>query len=285
MHNGRLRYIEDLERGLNCGCVCPSCERPLVAPKGPIKVARFAHYQGGDCGKGIETALHQLAKEILEHRREIVFLGRTPSDPTNLYTIEKVDLEKRLGNIVPDVTVYIAERTLLIEVVVTHDIDERKRKAIRELGISTLVIDLSDETRIIPKNELAQIVVEGTEKKRLEFNAVSARKRQRQLETTRRFKVVSRMGYALHVDGCPKPEAREYRGNPYANVRSDCWHCEFLVEDGVSNKRYDLSDSPDGSMVLSEDARERLLDDPEPERYILCGWSKIAEGFDPSAAH
>ena len=133
----------------------------------------------------------------------------------------------------------------------------------------------SEERSLDSPCEVAQ-VVEGTAKKRWEFNAVSARKRRRQLETARRFKVVSRM-YALHVDGCPKPDARKYRGHPYANVRWDCWHCEFLIENGVSNKEYDLSDL-DGN--LSEDARERLLNDPEPEGYILCGWPKISEEFD-----
>jgi hypothetical protein len=109
-----------------------------------------------------------MAKEILENRQEIAL--PKPADPTKLYAIEKVDLEKRLGDIVPDVTVYIEGRPILIEVVVTHGIEEQKRKAIRELGISTLVIDLSDETRTISKDELAQIVVEGTEKKRWAFN-------------------------------------------------------------------------------------------------------------------
>jgi len=277
MHNGRLRHIDDVERGLNCGCVCPSCGRPLVAKKGPVNVAHFAHYQGGDCGKGLETALHQMAKEILEESREIVLPGRKPSDPTTLYTIEKVDLEKRLGDIVPDVIVYIAGRPILIEVVVTHGIDEGKRKAIRELGISTLVIDLSDETRTITKDELAQIVVEGTVKKRWEFNVAWEKKRQRQLETARRFKVVLNWGSsdARHIEGCPKPEARKYQGQPFATVREDCCHCEFLVENGMSSKRYELGDS---NGVLSEDARDRLLSDPEPEGYILCGWPEIGVG-------
>lgn len=168
MQNARLSYIDDVERGLNSGCTCPACELPLVARKGPIRVAHFAHHQGNDCGKGIGTALHHMAKEILENRQEIAL--PKPADPTKLYAIEKVDLEKRLGDIVPDVTVYIEGRPILIEVVVTHGIEEQKRKAIRELGISTLVIDLSDETRTISKDELAQIVVEGTEKKRWAFN-------------------------------------------------------------------------------------------------------------------
>ena len=75
IRDGRLRYIDDVERGLKCGCVCPSCEHPLVARRGPVKVPHFAHYQGGDCRKGIETALHLMAKEMLEDRKEIVLPG------------------------------------------------------------------------------------------------------------------------------------------------------------------------------------------------------------------
>ena len=141
---------------------------------------------------------------------------------------------------------------------------------IKDLGISTLVIDLSDEDRTLSEDELAPIVVEGTEKKRWAFNVFSERTKQRQVESARRFKVIERRN-ALHVDGCPIP-ARTWRGKPFANVRWDCWHCEFLVENGVSNKRYEASDPN-----LSEEARQRLLNDPEPEGHILCGWSKFAE--------
>jgi hypothetical protein len=213
-----------------------------------------------------------MAKEILEERREIAL--PKPADPTKLYAIEKVDLEKRLGDIVPDVTVYIEGRPILIEVVVTHGIDEQKREAIRELEISTLVIDLSDETRTISKDELAQILVEGTEKKRWEFNRVSARKKRREWETKLRFKVTRRNGSALHVDGCPKPGAlRYYPDTPYANVRLDCYECEFLVIYAVSHKV--------SAPFLSEDIREFMLSYPAtPEGYILCGWPKIAEKLD-----
>ena len=268
MRDGRLRYIDDVERGLKCGCVCPSCEHPLVAKKGLVKVPHFAHYQGGDCGKGIETALHHMAKGILENRQEIAL--PYPADPTKLYPIEKVDLEKRLGDIIPDVIVYIGGQPILIEVVVTHGIDVEKMEKIKDLGISTLVIDLSDEDRALSEDELAPIIVEGTEKKRWAFNVFSERTKQRQVESARRFKVIERRN-ALHVDGCPIP-ARTWRGKPFANVRWDCWHCEFLVENGVSSKHYELTDS---NGVLSEDARRSLLDDPEPEGYILCGWPKI----------
>lgn len=35
--------IEDVERGKECGCTCPACEKPLVAKKGPKKMHHFAH--------------------------------------------------------------------------------------------------------------------------------------------------------------------------------------------------------------------------------------------------
>jgi len=99
------------------------------------------------------------------------------------------------------------------------------------------------------------------------------------LETARRFKGIRRMGYALHVDGCPKPESREYQGKPFANVTWDRLHCEFLVENGVSSKHYELADS---NGLRSEDARQSLLNDPEPEGYMLCGWPEISEEYDSS---
>ena len=58
----------------------------------------------------------------------------------------------------------------------------------------------------------------------------------------------------------------------------DCWHCEFLVENGVLNKEYEAGAN------LSEDARQSLLNDPEPEGYILCGWPEISEESDSLAS-
>jgi len=154
---------------------------------------------------------------------------------------------------------------------------------IKDLGISTLVIDLSDEERTLSKDELASFVVEGTEKKRWVFNAA----KQRHMENPRRFKVIRDMDSNpwrdmdsnLWVDGCPMYTARRYGkgyGKRFAYVMSDCAHCEFLVEWGVSSKEYEASDPS-----LSEEARQRLLNDPEPEGHILCGWPKITE-FPPS---
>jgi hypothetical protein len=215
-----------------------------------------------------------MAKEILEERREIAL--PEPAIPTKLYTIEKVDLERRLGDVIPDVTVYIEGQPILIEIIVTHGIDQKKSKAIRELDISTLIIDLSGETRSISKGDLASIVVEDIDKKRWEYNRYTAELVKRRVKASRRMNVTKRRSALgpgplssfsvpyFFVEGCPI-RAREYRGKPYADVQRDCWDCEFLVEDGVKDKEYEAS-NPD----LSYEARERLLYDPGPHEYILC---------------
>ena len=68
------------------------------------------------------------------------------------------------------------------------------------------------------------------------------------------------------------PEAKKYQGIPFANIRRECWHCEFLVDNGVSSKHYELADS---NGVLLGEARQCLFNDPEPGGHIICGWPKI----------
>ena len=268
LQDGRLCFVEDVERGLKCACVCPCCEGALIARKGAIKVAHFAHHRE-DCGKGLETALHMMAKEILEERREIALPEL--AIPPKLYTIEKVDLERRLGDVIPDVTVYIEGQPILIEIIVTHGIDQKKSKAIRELNISTLVIDLSGETRAISKDDLASIVVEGIDKKRWEYNRHIGELAKRRVKASRRMKVTKRFERTLHVDACPI-EARLFHGLSFANVWQDCWSCEFLVGTrGELETRgsLEVSELPHWDDGLIYDSKESL-NDPEPHGYILC---------------
>ena len=56
--------IEDADRGLKCGCVCPACGEPLVAKKGTKVMHHFAHHSGSTCEYGYETSLHLMAKDI-----------------------------------------------------------------------------------------------------------------------------------------------------------------------------------------------------------------------------
>lgn len=63
LKDGRLVSIDDVEAGLDCGCVCPSCHQFLVAKKGKIKVHHFAYYSKTSCEHAYESSLHLLAKK------------------------------------------------------------------------------------------------------------------------------------------------------------------------------------------------------------------------------
>lgn len=47
--DGMATSIENVESGLKCGCICPSCGEPLVARKGAKRMHHFAHYSGHNC--------------------------------------------------------------------------------------------------------------------------------------------------------------------------------------------------------------------------------------------
>ena len=136
LKDGVITHIETVERGLKCGCVCPACGKPLVAKKGTVMMHHFAHHAGQNCEYGYETSLHLAAKEILSHARKImlppvyVHLPDSPRRDELLFEereipIDHVELEKRYGDIIPDVVIYAGGKQLFVEVFVTHRIDDK----------------------------------------------------------------------------------------------------------------------------------------------------------------
>lgn len=41
---GKMVHVDDVPRGLACGCVCPYCREKLLARHGDIKEHGFAHH-------------------------------------------------------------------------------------------------------------------------------------------------------------------------------------------------------------------------------------------------
>ena len=159
VREGKLLHISEVPRGLACGCACPACGDRLVARQGQLREHHFAHAAGNDCRTAVETALHLAAKEILASRKEIVLPSveiqfhfhhyRDSGDksltiaPEGRYQLNSVALERRLTNIVPDVIAHVEHRPLLIEVRVTHGIEEQKLARIQRLDMSTVELLLA----------------------------------------------------------------------------------------------------------------------------------------------
>ncbi len=152
----KLVFVDDVPSGLQCECLCPHCQKVLVAKKGNEREHHFAHYNGADCGKARMTTLHLLAQNILQTTKQVMppsYNGEYVQWKARLITFDEITLEKvfieqgirrkpdcigktidKTGN----------KHTLWIEVRVTHKIDEEKAIDIKSLGQSCIEIDLSD---------------------------------------------------------------------------------------------------------------------------------------------
>lgn len=166
---GRIVHVSEVESGLRCNCVCPSCSNSLVARKGPIKTHHFSHAKDSSCNITIasETALHKLAKQILKERKElrlpksVARHGNNQKDvvPEQTVNFERVDEETTdLKGLIPDISAYIKDRRLLVEFLVTHACDEEKIEKIRAANLSALEIDLSSVPRDAPVATITEFV-------------------------------------------------------------------------------------------------------------------------------
>ena len=195
--------IRDKDRGLKCGCVCPGCGMPLQAKLGSGKIQRHFSHNNANCNiaNAQQTALHLLAKEIIECEKIVKFPPIiVPFEQTNLYKIDphylwtddcdsstipmkmeykkatavrfdSVTLEKRVSSIVPDVIAFKGEKKCIIEIAVTHFIDENKERKIRELKLPVLEVDVSSLTgKNLNREVLRDIIVNQIENKKWIYN-------------------------------------------------------------------------------------------------------------------
>ena len=237
--DGETTHISAAANGFACACTCPACGGALVARQGRVREHNFAHASGDECPHAVESALHLAAKDILAARREIVLPavvavllhGREITiAPQRCWSVESVEVEQRLGPIVPDLIVRINGRELLIEVKMTHGVDADKLRKIRELGVSYVEIDLSGIERALVCDKHEKIVVDGVEYKRWLHNLRAEKERRRILYEATLLEAGYR-GLALHVDGSPIP-ARTWKHKPYANVIDDSIACEHMITVG-----------------------------------------------------
>lgn len=154
LKDGELISIHDqfLETGLACKCTCPECGSRLVAKHGTgKKVEHFAHEaeNQGACSHAQESALHLLAKRILQEHQTIHLpesrhhLTREIIDPSGYLPYRNVRTEVSEGSLRPDVIVETAWGDLRIEVFVSNRVQGKRIRKIRAVQHATIEIDLS----------------------------------------------------------------------------------------------------------------------------------------------
>lgn len=240
LKDDKLVHISEVESGLKCNCVCPSCKTELIARKGSKIKHHFAHNNTEDCKKGYETSIHILAKEILSEQNSIegpiITIG--PNDivvHSMPIKYDRVEIEKKIENIIADIVVYKGERLLIIEIFVTHKIDKEKEEKLKKIGISTMEIDLSMMDKEINKEELREILLKDKEKKRWILNKPLDLFLKREEEIL--FSLISKhkihhrekFWQSHYIEDCPKEKRKNWR-IPIADLHNGggCSECCFF---------------------------------------------------------
>ena len=190
---------------LKCNCICPGCGAKLQARLGTERIRHFAHHRAPECNIHIarQTALHLMAKDIIAREKKVMLPAvsfdlidtkaykELPTEIKQAYehelksktipcrdrpqkvTFDDVILEKRVSTIIPDILARRNGQECMIEIAVTHFSNANKKDTVRDLGISSLEIDLSSfaETTLDEK-VLTDILLNDTEHKTWLYNAL-----------------------------------------------------------------------------------------------------------------
>lgn len=153
-----LKHISAVKNGMACECYCPSCKGRLIAKNNPSnkKQSHFAHVNGTECPGALETALHILAKQILQKTKSLAIpdyhFDYAPGNPNSLFrkgkevvfenVLIEYPIEQNDRRIVPDAIGEINNKRILVEFAKTHFVDERKKEKVIAMKIPCIEIDL-----------------------------------------------------------------------------------------------------------------------------------------------
>lgn len=238
LKNGVLTHISMVDGGLKCDCICPNCNSKLIANKGKVKSHYFSHYNSEECIGGYQTSLHLLAKEIiaedkyflypayeLNYNQNYTFI-KIPAKKQKIYSVE---VESKTGDIIPDIIINFGTRKLIVEIFVTHKIDEEKLKKIKFLGMSAVEIDLSKINRTITKEELRDILHNDCKYKKWIYNDKFNAIMKWIYSQSEKYRITHTRTFKEWIFNCPFPRS-EWKGRYYSELLDDCWQCPYYLD-------------------------------------------------------
>lgn len=166
--DGALYHISLVDDAILAeGLSCPDCGHALVAVRGPKVSHHFRHRSTMECRTAGETALHVMGKQIIQERGWVHVpateaVGRTLREQVGKagsIVFDEVWLEQPMEGMRPDIRARKGDRDLLIEIKVTHAVDEVKLARVEAQGISMLEIDLGKVKRDLNVEGLAELIL------------------------------------------------------------------------------------------------------------------------------
>ena len=99
LKDNKIVTIDEVERGLDCGCVCIYCHSRLVARKGDEREHHFAHYDECETMDCYEYAFRESTKKALLISSEIIVpLNEEKTHTFKYNSVEIIDSKKNYHN-------------------------------------------------------------------------------------------------------------------------------------------------------------------------------------------
>ena len=184
LKDGKIHHVKNVPNGLACDCVCPNCRKPLIAKnKGEWKRPHFAHAVDTDCfNYEAMTYLHQYAQQLLEAEQSTalpeflyipeitlidysVLRGQSIKYLATKVTFDSIQSEYSWGKYRVDSHGKIKNRSLFIEITVTHESEPEKIAAIREQdqpAIEIVLTDLHNSDKLYDDDEIRKALFDPT---------------------------------------------------------------------------------------------------------------------------
>lgn len=163
---GKLVHVNDVQTGNNCACFCPHCNSKLCAKNsGKQRIPHFAHLNGADCKGAVESALHIMAKEILQDIKCICLPAIPTICPSKLLHFDKIEVEvyDQKLDLRPDCIGYYGDKVIWIEFKRTHAVDPKKKGKIISACINCIEIDLNECT--LDPSEVKKLLINKEDKR------------------------------------------------------------------------------------------------------------------------
>lgn len=175
--DGLLYQADEVANGLRCQCVCPECQRALVAANEGTKVLPYFRHQQKACEGGHAAGVKRKAIELIVGALQIQLppftqvvsaqtmnrfpISKTVSFEASMLRAERAEVAVKLADVTADVVLSSGDHQLLIYIRAAKRQVRQKETRLLELGLSVLELDLSnlELSTILDKDAFRQVVL------------------------------------------------------------------------------------------------------------------------------
>jgi hypothetical protein len=139
---GEVMDIENAEKGKTYLC---SCGADVKLRGGEIRSNHFYHLNESECS--LESSIHKAYKAVFQSTKKI----KLPYEINGVEELvfDRVELEKKIDDYVPDAIGYIGDKMYLIEFAKTSFIGVRKEQKVKKSNLFCLEVHIMDTIKTI----------------------------------------------------------------------------------------------------------------------------------------